>query len=75
METIRLTTQVDENGTLKLEVPTHFANQQVEVIMVMQPVRENYLPPDFFEKLDAIQADDIVERPHQGIIEIRESFE
>lgn len=33
------------------------------------------LPPDYFSKLDTIQADDMIERPEQGEYEERESLD
>ena len=38
METIKLTTRIDDTGKLRLELPTHLANHQVEVLVVVQPI-------------------------------------
>lgn len=76
METLKLRTQVDADGTLHLTVPQHFANQQVEVVVVLQTVTQRDAlgwPVDFFARLDAIVADDMLERGDQGIPEVRES--
>lgn len=76
METIKLTTRIDENGTLRLELPTNLASQQVEVLVVLLPVRdEKGWPADFFERIDAIEADDVMARGDQGTFEIREPIE
>ncbi|MBK9123481.1 MAG: hypothetical protein IPM16_10245 [Chloroflexi bacterium] len=72
METIKLTTHIDETGTLRLEVPTHLANHAVEVLVVLHPmtkqaVVERGWPARYFEAIDAIDADDMVIRPDQGV--------
>ncbi len=80
METIKLTTQIDATGILRVELPSHLANHEVEVLVVLQPV-QNQPPKDsnwasgFFEALDAIKADDLTERPDQGTFEEREPLE
>lgn len=78
METIKLKTRIGSDGLLKLETPTHFKDIETEVVIVLQPLTApNVLgwPTDYFEAIDAIQADDIVERPEQGALEVRESLE
>ncbi len=80
METIKLTTRIDNTGTLRLNVPTHLPNQNVEVLVVLQPTLEQPKdalgwPINFFEKLDAIESDDLIERPDQGTFEERERLE
>jgi hypothetical protein len=65
METMKLRTQVDAEGTLHVAVPRHYANQQGEVVVVFQTVSNTAYdalgyPLDFFARLDAIEADDVV---------------
>jgi hypothetical protein len=80
METIKLTTRTDETGTLRLELPTRLANQAVDVLVVLHQTSEHAdasrgWPAHFFEAIDAIDADDLVVRPDQGVYEERELFE
>lgn len=80
METIKLTTRIDDTGRLHLDISTRLPNHNVEVLVVLQPTPEQPKdmlgwPVDFFETLDAIEADDLVERPDQGTFEEREPVE
>ncbi len=80
METIKLTTHIDETGTLRLELPTQLANHAVEVLVVLHPMTEQAVvdqgwPARYFEAIDAIDADDMVIRPDQGVFEERETME
>ena len=80
METIKLTTHIDNTGTLRLELPTGLANHSVEVLVVLQPTTEQTVlgqgwPAHYFEAIDAIDADDLIERPEQGMFEERERLE
>lgn len=77
METFKLTSQVDADGKLKLEVSTHLPGQPVEVLVVIQPTAPTVTayPLDYFTRLDGIAADDLVERPDQGLLEIRDSLQ
>lgn len=65
METIKLITRTDDTGALRLKLPTHMANREVEVLVVLQPIAEGEQPTDelgwpldYFEAIDAIEADD-----------------
>ena len=80
METIKLTTRIDSTGKLHLELPTKLANQQVEILIVLQPVKEEQTdetgwPVGYFEETYGICADDPIERGDQGTFEIREPIE
>lgn len=76
METVKLVTFVEADGTLRQAVGQQFANQPVEVVLVLQPVeqadplRMGY-PMDYFARLDAIAADDLTVREDQGHIDSR----
>lgn len=55
MKTLKLTAQVDENGVLKLEVPTGLSAGAVEVVLVVQSeafraVDANGWPLGFFDR-------------------------
>jgi hypothetical protein len=80
METIKLITNIDDTGTLRLELPTRLANHAVEVLVVLHPATEQVVtgqgwPAHYFEAIDAIDADDLDVRPDQGIFEERETLE
>ena len=69
METIKLKVRIGSDGLLKIEMPTPLRNVETEVVLVLQPnEREidtdaNGYPVDYFEAMDAIEADDLIERP------------
>ncbi len=80
METIKLTTRIDHTGQLRLDLPTQLANSQVDVLVVLHPVKEEQTdelgwPIGYFDEIDAIEADDMIERGCQGEFEIREPLE
>lgn len=77
METIKLQAYVDEGGHLVLDLPLHLANQAVEVTVQVQEAQRDVLgwPVNFFESLDAIEADDMQERPEQLPLETRDEIE
>jgi len=80
METIKLKAHIGADGILKLETPTALRAVDTEVLIVLQPVtaqslNENGYPVDYFDAIDAIVADDLIERPEQGVIDIRDDIE
>ena len=80
METIKLKTHIDDSGTLRLELPTQLANQNVEVLVVLQRLQEEPRdalgwPIGYFDEVYGILADDPIERGDQGEFEKREPFE
>ena len=80
METIKLKTHIDDSGTLRLELPTQLANQNVEVLVVLQPLQEEPRdalgwPIGYFDEVYGILADDPIERGDQGEFEKREPIE
>jgi hypothetical protein len=79
LQAIQVNGHVGHDGILKLEVPLQLADQDVEAMVVVQAVAGkasavdvNGYPVGFFEAIDQIQADDLLERPDQGISESRE---
>ncbi len=81
MKTIHLQAVIGEDGLLRIETPTEYKNIAAEVVVVLNPVSPEAMrtpagyPVDFFERLDAIEADDLIERPPQGNAEIREPLD
>ena len=80
METIKLKAHIGSDGILKLEMPTHFKDVDTEVVVVLHPTspqshHEIDWAIDYFKAIDAIEADDMIERPDQGQFEMREPIE
>ena len=79
MKAILLQTTIGDDGVLKIETPTEYKNVLAEVVLVIQPAQKDVTslgyPLHYFEAIDAIDADDMVERPVQGAFEDRESIE
>jgi hypothetical protein len=80
LQAIKVKGHVGSDGILKLVVPAEYQNQDIEAVLVVQsaalkPTDANGWPIGFFESLDQIEADDVMERPSQGTLETRESIE
>lgn len=80
METIKLQAQVDDDGLLKLELPTGMANRKLEVLIVMQPLEEAEVddlgwPIGFFDRTYGALADDPIERPSKLSPDVRDEIE
>ena len=41
MEVLKLTTKIDESGCLNLSIPTQLADAEVNVVIVMNPVKSS----------------------------------
>jgi hypothetical protein len=80
METIKLQAQIDDDGLLKLELPTGLANRKLEVLIVMQPLDEHEVdelgwPIGFFDRTYGALADSPIERPAELPFDIRDEIE
>jgi hypothetical protein len=84
METLVLHTHVDAEGHVTLTLPAGFANQAIEIVVRRSPIVTPKLdepvdalgwPIGYFEALDNMPGDDIIERPEQGDYEEREPLE
>lgn len=82
LQAIKVKGHVNGDGILKLEVPVEYPNQDVEAVVVVQTLmpqpaeaESRGLPAGFFDELDQIEADDMIERPDQGVLELREPIE
>ena len=74
METITLKSHVGKDGILKLEVPVHAADVDVDVSMTVQPVEakdEKGWPLGYFERTFGCIKDKSFVRPGQGEYETR----
>ncbi len=77
MKTIQLISHVGTDGVLNIQLPQELQNQELEVLVVVQPVKktqENGWSPDFFERTYGSTAQDPIERPPQGEFKIMESL-
>jgi hypothetical protein len=76
MKTIPLSGHVQKDGTLDLKVQTGLEESDVDVVIVVEPKEHpKGWPPGFFEETYGAFADTPLERPPQGIFEVREAPE
>ncbi|MGD1804013.1 hypothetical protein ACP6PL_01035 [Dapis sp. BLCC M126] len=84
METIKLTTRVDRDGNLTIQLPKDLADRELEIILVYQQNKleksaktpeELGWPPGFFEKTAGCLADENLVRYSPCEYENRETIE
>jgi len=84
MDTFVLHTHVSADGHITLTLPAGFENQAIEVVVRRSPIVVPKLdepvdalgwPIGYFEMLDNMPGDDILERPEQGEYEERDEIE
>lgn len=68
MQTLQLTTHIENNGQVNLTLPSEYANQDVELVVIIQHQkhsleRQNWL--DFINQTYGSLANDPIERPEQ----------
>jgi len=68
MKTLQFTTHIENNAQLHLTLPPEYANQDVELVVIIQPrkemmERQNWLA--FINQSYGCLADDPLERPEQ----------
>lgn len=68
MKTLQFTTHIENNAQLHLTLPPEYANQDVELVVIIQPRKEtmeqqNWLA--FINQNYGCLADDPLERPEQ----------
>jgi hypothetical protein len=77
MQSIKLQTHIGNDGLLQLKLPVGMTNQDLEVIVIYQPVNQNQKrawSPGFFERtFGAWQGEPLV-RESQGELPERESL-
>ena len=83
MKSIQLKSNVGKDGILRLQIPINIPEQEIELIIVMQPVNkqikkqyptvEKGWPDSFFTDVVGTWSGDLV-RPPQGDFEIREAM-
>lgn len=79
METLTIKARSDENGLIKLEIPTNNANQEIEIVLVMQslnhqPVDEMGYPVGYFDEVYGSMADDPLERHQPPSPDVRDEL-
>jgi hypothetical protein len=80
MRTIELTSRVGKDGILCLEVPLDLRDQDLDVLVVLNPVsrqtrgttRGNLWPPGFFDSTAGAFREEPLDRGDQGEYEYRE---
>lgn len=80
MQTLTLTARTDKDGIVRLEIPTDTVNQEIEIVVVMQPVTAEPLdamgyPLNYFEETYGMFADDPIERHQPPLPDARDEFE
>ena len=80
METLKAKAQINEDGLLRLEIPTGLSAQEIDVVLVLaspeiKTVDANGWPIGFFERTYGALADDPMERPPQLPLEDRDPIE
>lgn len=68
MQTLQFTTHIENNAQLKPSLPIEYANQEVELVVIIQPCKQtieqqNWLA--FLNQSYGCLADDPIERPEQ----------
>ncbi len=80
MKTIELTSHVGKDGILRLELPIDMRDQDLDVLVVLNPVsrqasdptKGDHWPPGFFDATAGAFRDEPLERGDQGEYEYRE---
>lgn len=75
MQSVRLVSYIAADGTLQCQLPAQYANQQVEIMLIIQSIKFSPIikqSNSFFEQTFGCFADDPIERPEQGNYETRE---
>jgi hypothetical protein len=77
MHTITIKSHIGADGLLHLNIPTNMQDYDVEILIVLQPLKpivtpKNNWPDGFFQKTYGCLKDDPIERGNQGDFPIRE---
>jgi hypothetical protein len=80
METLKFKTRVGSDGVVKLEIPTDLTDQEVEIVLVMQPLAVEPLddmgyPIGYFEETYGMFADEPLERNQPTHPDVRDEIE
>ena len=80
MQTMTLKARAGKDGIIRLEIPTNKADQEIEIVLVMQtiadePVDEMGYPIGYFEDTYGMFAADPIERNQPLHPDARDKFE
>jgi hypothetical protein len=80
MQTITLKTHADQDGLVRLVIPTNLAGREVEIVLVMQPLNaepmdERGYPLGYFEETYGMFADEPLERAQPLHPDVRDKLE
>lgn len=83
MRSIQLKSNVGKDGILRLQIPVDMPEQEIEIVVVIQPVQNKKekryqfsnkgWPDNFFENVVGAWSGDLV-RPPQGDFEVRKEL-
>jgi hypothetical protein len=79
MNTIAIKSHIGADGMLQLSIPTNMADSDVEILVVLQPLKPNInsiknWPEEFVQKTFGCLKDDPIERDNQGDFPLREDL-
>jgi len=80
MQTITLKARADHNGVVKLEIPTNLADQEMEIVLVIQRLEGQAVdkmgyPIGYFDETYGSLADDPIERNQPPYADVRDEIE
>lgn len=80
MQTLTLKARAGKDGVVRLEIPTNISDQEIEIVLVMQPLQTEPLdemgyPLGYFEETYGMFADDPIERSQPLYPDLRDEFE
>jgi hypothetical protein len=80
MELIKTQAYINDDGILRLELPTSLAHRHIDVLIVMQPIDDEALdemgyPIGYFEETYGMFADSPIERGEQPPYEMRDELD
>lgn len=78
MESVKLKTHVGKDGLLQIQLPVEIADQDVEVLVIYQPVattQKRTWSPGFFERTFGAWQGELLVREPQGDLPEREPLE
>jgi hypothetical protein len=68
MQTLQFTTHIENNAQIKLSLPIEYANQEVELVVIIQPCKQSMEQQNWLAFLNqsyGCLADDPIERQEQ----------